>query len=168
MEAHARLEEASRKRGVALDLVKTGSVYLLTMVAKDRPFLFASVAGTLSGFGMNIVKAEAFANRHGVVLDTFSFADPSRTLELNPTEIDRLRSTLERVILGKLDVRQLLQNRPKPAPPSRKSTIESRVSFDGKGPPPPRSFRSWRRTGLACSTTWPRRFRSRAATSKWC
>jgi [protein-PII] uridylyltransferase len=133
IESHARLEEASHKRGVAVDLVKAGALYQLTIVAKDRPFLFASVAGTLSGFGMNIVKAEAFANRHGVVLDTFTFADPSRTLELNPTEIDRLRTTLERVILGRQDVKQLLQNRPKPAPPSRKAKIESRVSFDGEG-----------------------------------
>lgn len=133
VEAHAQLEEASRKRGAALDLVKTGALYQLTMVAKDRPFLFASVAGTLSGFGMNIVKAEAFANRQGIVLDTFTFADPSRTLELNPTEVDRLRTVLERVILGKQDVKQLLKDRPKPAPPSRKSKIESRVSFNGDG-----------------------------------
>src|SRR5262249_42188552 len=66
----------------------------------------------------------------GIVLDTFSFADPSRTLELNPTEMDRLRATMERVVLGKQDVKELLRNRPKPAPPSRKSKIEARVSFD--------------------------------------
>ena len=132
IQAHVALEEASRKRGVALDLVKTGAAYQLTIITRDRPFLFASVAGTLSGFGMNIVKAEAFANRQGIVLDTFTFADPSRTLELNPTEIDRLRATLERVILGKLEVKELLRNRPKPALPSRKSKIDARVSFDGE------------------------------------
>ena len=133
IEAHIALEEAGRKRGVALDLVKAGPVYQLTLITRDRPFLFASVAGTLSGFGMNIVKAEAFANRQGIVLDTFSFADPSRTLELNPSEIDRLRAALERVILGKADVKELLRNRPKAAPPSRKSRIETRISFDGEG-----------------------------------
>jgi [protein-PII] uridylyltransferase len=79
---------------------------------------------------MNIVKAEAFANKHGVVLDTFSFTDPSHTLELNPSEIDRLRATLERVVLEKQDVKELLRNRPKPAAPSRKSKIDARVSFD--------------------------------------
>jgi [protein-PII] uridylyltransferase len=131
IQAHVRLEETSRKRGVTVELVKAGPVYQLTLIARDRPFLFASVAGTLSGFGMNIVKAEAFANRQGIVLDTFSFADPSRTLELNPTEIDRLRATMERVILGRQDVKDLLRNRPKPAAPSRKSKIEARVSFDG-------------------------------------
>ena len=35
-----------------------------------------------------------------MVLDTFVFADPHRTLELNPTEVDRLRTTAERVIAG--------------------------------------------------------------------
>ena len=56
------------------------------------------MAGTLSSFGINILKAEAFANRRGTVLDTFTFADPNRTLELNPQEVDRLKSTLDRAI----------------------------------------------------------------------
>ena len=79
-----QLELEGRPRGVAAALEKSGSVYRLTLVTGDRPFLFATVAGTLSSFGMNILKAEAFANRRGTVLDTFSFADPLRTLELNP------------------------------------------------------------------------------------
>jgi [protein-PII] uridylyltransferase len=44
--------------------------------------------------------------------------------------VDRLRSTAERVIAGKMDVKTLLRNRPKPAPPSRKSAIPGRVSFN--------------------------------------
>jgi [protein-PII] uridylyltransferase len=131
IERHVRLEESGRKRGVSIELEKTGALYQLTMITHDRPFLFASVAGTLSGFGMNIVKAEAFANKQGVVLDTFTFSDPSHTLELNPSEIERLRATLERVVLGKQDVKELLRNRPKVAAPSRKSKIDARVSFDG-------------------------------------
>jgi len=131
IEAHLRLEEAGRKRGVSVQVVKTGAAYQLTIITRDRPFLFASVAGTLSGFGMNIVKAEAFANKQGIVLDTFTFSDPSHTLELNPTEMDRLRGTMERVVLGRQDVKELLRNRPKPAAPTRKSKIETRISFDG-------------------------------------
>jgi [protein-PII] uridylyltransferase len=132
MEEHYRLEAASRTRGVALDLKKANSGWLLTLVTGDRPFLFASVAGTLSSFGMNILKAEAFANRRGTVLDTFLFTDPSRTLELNPTEVDRLRVILESVILGKREVEQLLRNRPKPVLPSRKAGVPTAVSFDSE------------------------------------
>jgi len=127
---HMKLDHESRAQGVAVNLEKLNSVYRLTLVTRDRPFLFATIAGTLSSFGMNILKAEAFANRRGTVLDTFSFADPLRTLELNPTEADRLRATLERAVMGRADVKQLLRSRPRISPPSRKARIEPTVHFD--------------------------------------
>ncbi len=64
------------------------------------------------------------------MLDTFLFADPNRTLDLNPSEADRLRAVAERVVTGKKDVRELLKSRPKPQPPSRKARIPATVSFD--------------------------------------
>ncbi len=132
IDTHMALEGKSRKRGVAVAIRKLDSAYELTLVAAtDRPGLFAAAAGTLSSFGMNILKAEAFSNRRGLILDTFTFADPSRTLELNPTENDRLRTTAERVILGKTDVRHLLRNRPKPLLPTRNSRVKAQVTFDG-------------------------------------
>ena len=132
IDEHMALEERSRKRGVAVEVRKLESAWQLTLVASDRPGLFASAAGTLSSFGMNILKAEAFSNRRGLVLDTFTFADSNRTLDLNPTEVDRLRSTAERVIGGKIDVRELLKSRPKPTLPSRKARIPASVSFDSE------------------------------------
>ena len=130
IERHMQLELQSREHGAAVEIEKTGSAYRLTLVTGDRPFLFASIAGTLSSFGMNILKAEAFANRRGTVLDTFSFADPVRTLELNPTEVDRLKAMVERAALGRADVKQLLRSRPRPSPPSRKARIAPSVSVD--------------------------------------
>ncbi|HTS63119.1 MAG TPA: hypothetical protein VMH28_13915 [Candidatus Acidoferrales bacterium] len=129
---HMALGAQSRKKGVAVEVRRLESAWQLTLVAGDRPGLFAAAAGTISSFGMNILKAEAFANRQGLVLDTFTFADPSRTLDLNPPEVDRLRATLERVLAGKADVKELLRNRPRPAPPSRKARIPARVRFDGE------------------------------------
>ncbi len=38
---------------------------------------------------MNIVKAGAFSNDAGVIVDSFQFTDVFRTLELNPSEKDR-------------------------------------------------------------------------------
>jgi [protein-PII] uridylyltransferase len=132
MEAHMALRERSRARGVAVEVERADSAWRLTLVATDRAGLFASVAGTLSSFGLNILMAEAFSNRRGLVLDTFTFADPHRTLELNPSEVERLRATVEKVILHKTDVRGLLRNRPKPKLPSRKAGIQTRVSFDSE------------------------------------
>ena len=132
IDEHMALEAVYRKRGVAVDVRRLESAWQLTLVAGDRPGLFASAAGTLSSFGMNILKAEAFGNRQGLVLDTFTFADPLRTLDLNPPEVDRLRATVERVLGGKVEVKDLLRNRPKPSPPSRKARIPARVRFDGE------------------------------------
>jgi len=132
IDGHMALEEMSRKKGVAVEIRKLESAWLLTLVAGDRPGLFASVAGTLSSFGMHILKAEAFSNRRGLALETLAFADPTRTLDLNPTEVDRLRATTERVIAGKTDVAELLRSRPKPTLPSRKARIPARVSFDSE------------------------------------
>ncbi len=132
IKAHAEIEGRSRQTGVAVELTRQEGAYRLDLVSRDRPFLFASLAGALSSFGMNILKAEAFANRQGVVLDTFTFADPHRTLELNPSEADRLRVVLQRVALGRVEVRALLQNRPKPTPLSRRTKVQPSVSFDAK------------------------------------
>ncbi len=132
IEAHMALRDKSRVRGVAAEVERVDSAWRLTLVATDRPGLFASMAGTLSSFGMDILKAEAFSNRRGLVLDTFTFADPHRTLELNPSEVERLRTVAEKVLLHKTDVRELLRNRPKPKLPSRKAGIQTRVSFDSE------------------------------------
>ena len=130
IDAHMALAEKSRPKGVAVEIQKQASAWQLTLVASDRPGLFASVAGTLSSFGLNILKAEAFANRRGLVLDSFTFADPNRTLDLNPSEVDRLRLTVERAISGKVNVAELLRSRPKPTLPSRKARIPAKVSVD--------------------------------------
>ena len=78
---------------------------------------------------MDILKAEAFSNERGLILDTFVFDDPRRTLELNPTENDRLRQTLEDVALGRLDTEQLLRGRTAHNR-LKKRTVEPRVHFD--------------------------------------
>ena len=128
IQAHIQLREVSRPTGAAVDITKLESVYRATVVARDKPALFASMAGALSSFGMDILKAEAFANPHGMILDTFVFADPQRTLDLNSPELERLQQTLERAALGKLNVDQLLKSRP--APQKTKRRTEPSVHFD--------------------------------------
>jgi [protein-PII] uridylyltransferase len=130
IDGHMELEQRSAQRGAAVDVHRLETAWQLTLVTADRPGLFAAAAGTLSSFGMNILKAEAFSNRRGIVLDTFTFADPNRTLDLNPSEVDRLRTVTERVLAGKANVRELLRNRPKPKLPSRKAAVPARVSFN--------------------------------------
>ena len=104
IQSHIDLYEVSRPTGVAVRLDRIEGAWRLTVVALDRPALFASFAGAISSFGLDILKAEAFSNAAGIILDTFLFADPKQALERNPSEVDRLRDLVRRVALGKTDV----------------------------------------------------------------
>jgi [protein-PII] uridylyltransferase len=128
IEAHMRLYEESRPTGVAVQLDRVEGAYLLTVIARDMPALFASFAGAISSFGLDILKAEAFSNTRGTILDTFVFTDPQRTLELNPSESERLLDLIRRVALGKTDGQRLLRSRAQPDP--KKRSAPPQVHFD--------------------------------------
>ncbi|MGD0435876.1 MAG: HD domain-containing protein, partial [Bryobacteraceae bacterium] len=129
IEAHIALWELSRPTGAAARIDRWAGVNRATIVARDMPALFAALAGAISSFGMDILKAEAFSNDQGQILDTFVFADPKRTLDLNAEERERFEETLEQVALGMLDVEKLLQGRPMPAQ-QKSRTIRPSVHFD--------------------------------------
>ncbi|MBC8164300.1 MAG: hypothetical protein H7Y20_00335, partial [Bryobacteraceae bacterium] len=130
---HLELSRQNQSTGAAIELERRSGFWGLTVVTSDRPGLLAGLAGAVSSFGMNIVRAEAFANSGGVVLDSIVFEDPLRTLELNPPEVERLKTVLKRVVLGKEDVGKLLQGRPRPAAPTRTAQILPAVFFDNEG-----------------------------------
>ncbi|MBW4043785.1 MAG: [protein-PII] uridylyltransferase [Acidobacteria bacterium] len=81
------------------------------LITRDRPLLFADMAGVLSAWGMNIVKADAFSNAAGIIVDTFQFTDPFQTLELNPTEVNRFLESIRNVISGRSSIEKLLSGR---------------------------------------------------------
>jgi [protein-PII] uridylyltransferase len=130
IEGHVQLYRQLESRPVAVEISHQRGIYRLTLLTRDKPALFASVAGAISSFGLNILKAEAFSNASGMVVDTFTFSDPHRTLELNPPEMDRLRGIVRKVVEGRQPVERLLRARPKPSPPSRKAHLQPRVAFN--------------------------------------
>ena len=132
--AHLQLFELSRPTGVALRLDPLEGAYRLTVVARDKPFLFASFAGAISSFGLDILKAEAFSNASGVLLDTFVFGDPKRMLQQNPSEADRLSDLIQRIALGKTDAHRLLRSR-QGLPDPKKRSLPSQVQFDSEACP---------------------------------
>jgi [protein-PII] uridylyltransferase len=105
----------------------------LTVITFDRPYLFADLAGVLSAWGMNIVKADAFSNEAGVIVDTFQFADPFQTLALNPSEIDRFSSSVRDVVSKKVPVEKLLESRRHANRRTQaKVAVETRIEFDNE------------------------------------
>jgi [protein-PII] uridylyltransferase len=131
IDGHLALARRLESAPLAIEIEHEQSTYRLTLLTRDRPALFAPVAGAISSFGLNILKAEAFSNADGVVVDTFMFSDPHRTLELNPPEVDRLRGIVRKVVEGKQDATKLLRGRPKPLLPSR-TRLKPRVAFNNE------------------------------------
>jgi len=60
---------------------------------------------------MNIGKAGAFSNAGGTVVDTFSFTDRYRTLEMNLPAWERFKTTVHDVLSGKRDLKRMLRER---------------------------------------------------------
>ena len=129
--AHFQLYQKLGAEPVQTEVKARHHSFSLTLLTADRPALFATISGVLAGWGMNIVKADAFANAAGIVLDTFQFVDLHHTLELNPGEIARLQKSLADTVNGKAPLEPLLKGREsasKARPP--KVAVETRITYD--------------------------------------
>jgi [protein-PII] uridylyltransferase len=130
--SHFQLSRPLKEKRAVADVSRRGSLYEVVVLTLDRPFLFASLCAGLSSFGLNIEKAEAFANAHGMVLDTFVVSDPLHSLDLNPNEIGRLSQTLRKVARAEVDAAELLQRRRRSFRPSRRPHVPPKIAFDNQ------------------------------------
>ncbi len=134
------LETLSAKRtavppaGVAVAHVaqaSAGAWWECTIITPDRPFLFADIAGALTAWGMDIIKADAFSNAAGIVIDTFRFLDRYRTLALNPGEAEHFQDSLADVASGRSSVERMLAARAHSVrTQNNKTRVEMQLSVD--------------------------------------
>ncbi len=129
--AHYQMARQLAERPVQLNLGGRNELYELTVLTPDRPFLFASLTGTLAAWGMNILKADAFSNTAGIALDIFRFIDVYRTLELNPSEIARFQKSVAEVLAGEVSLHTLMRGRINSQTlPKTKVRIPTQIRFD--------------------------------------
>ena len=128
---HMAMADELGEDPVQVELKRGRHWYELTLVTRDRPALFARLAGVLAAWGMNIVKANAFSNELGTVVDTLYFTDRFRTLELNLSEWDRFRRSVASVLLGEADLEKMLRDRQRAEKGSiAKVKVETKIDFD--------------------------------------
>jgi [protein-PII] uridylyltransferase len=128
---HMEMADEVGQNPVQLDLRRGRHWYELTLLTADRPYLFATLAGVLAAWGMNIVKANAFSNQAGTVVDTFYFTDRFRTLELNLSEWERFKRSITEVLLGKADLDRMLRDRQRSEKGAiTKVKVETKIDFD--------------------------------------
>ncbi len=129
---HFKMAMAFESDAVQLDFRYSSVVSELTLVTRDRPQLFAAMAGALAAWGMNIVTADAFSNRQGVVVDMFRFTDSFKTLEMNASEHAAFVKSVHDVITGTVTVEKLLSGRRRGRRKAPLVVVETRVEFDEK------------------------------------
>ena len=128
---HMTMAEQLGVDPVQVELKRGRHWYELTLVTRDRPFLFATLAGVLAAWGMNIVKANAFSNEARVVVDSIYFTDRFRTLELNLSEWARFKNSVMSVLLGEADLEKMLRDRQRSEKGAiAKVKIETKIEFD--------------------------------------
>jgi [protein-PII] uridylyltransferase len=132
--AHLEMAGSLKTEPVQLGLERGRHWYDLTLVTLDRPLLFAKVTGVLSAWGMSIVKAGAFSNAAGTVVDTFHFIDRFRTLELNLPEWERFKRSIRDVLAGEADLDKMLRDRARSEKAvAARTKIATRVDFNDTG-----------------------------------
>jgi [protein-PII] uridylyltransferase len=128
---HMEMAEEFGRDAVQVDLKRGRHWYELTLVTKDRASLFATLTGVLAAWGMNIVKAHAFSNQAGTVVDTLYFTDRFRTLELNMSEWERFKQSVAAVLSGAADLDRMLRDRQRSEKNARvKVVVETRIDFN--------------------------------------
>jgi [protein-PII] uridylyltransferase len=90
------------------------------------------MTGALAAWGMNIVTADAFSNRNGIVVDSFRFTDTFRTLEMNASEHERFVKSVHDVMSGITSVEKLLSGRRRARRKAPKVVVTPQLQFDEK------------------------------------
>jgi [protein-PII] uridylyltransferase len=129
---HLAMTRSLDRAPAQVRLERQAASWQLTLITRDRPLLFATVSGFLASWGMSIVKAEAFANAQGIVLDIFAFHDLHRTLELNPSEVGRFEQSLADTLAGGVSLEALFNDASARRGSSRrpKVPVNTQVRFD--------------------------------------
>jgi [protein-PII] uridylyltransferase len=131
--SHFQMALALDENPVQLDLRPARQLFDLTVITRDRSRLFADVAGALASWGMNIVRAGAFSNEAGVIVDSFLFSDVFRTIELNPGEKDRFLESIRDVVTQKVSIDNLLASRQHLNHPTNlKVEVPTKIEFDSE------------------------------------
>lgn len=130
--AHARLARGLKADEMHAALENRDGIWELTVVMRDRPFLFSNISGVLSYFGMDIHRGQAMTTPDHLVLDVFDFSDSEGFLARNPGAAAEIYRMLEGVAGGTVDVQQLLRGREGSLVHRPRRRVAPMVNFDNE------------------------------------
>jgi [protein-PII] uridylyltransferase len=129
---HVRLARGINRDEVHTYLERHHDVWELTIVTRDKPYLFSNVSGVLSYYGMDIHRGQAMTTPDGLVLDVFQFSDEEGFLRHNAGAPAEICQTLEQAVAGTVDVPTLLRGKERSLLYRRRRHARPVVRFDNE------------------------------------
>ncbi len=129
---HVRLARDIQPDEVHASLEKHDEIWELSVVTRDKPFLFSNISGVLSYFGMDIHRGQAMTTPSGLVLDVFEFSDDEQFLTQNPAGAADIHKILQAVVAGAVDVTGLLRGKTRSVLYRHRPRFAPAVRFDNE------------------------------------
>ena len=104
----------------------------VSVTTKDRPGLFADIAGALSVCGANIADAKIFTTKDGMALDSFAVQDFERQAFDDARELAKLAGVIEKTLAGELKPAERLARRGRIRERAQVFKVAPRVLIDNK------------------------------------
>ncbi len=105
---------------------------LVSIYAADHPGLFYRIAGAISLGGANILDARIHTTRDGQAIDNFVVSDPLGRPFAEPSQLARLKTSIEDVLTGKVRLADRLAARPLARRRAEVFKVEPNVLIDNK------------------------------------
>jgi len=127
---HFEMAQRFEQEPMQIEFQHGQAINEITVVTRDRPSLFAGIAGALAAWGMNVVTADGYADGQGVVVDSFRFTDTFRTLELNASERKRFIDSVREIVSGRASAEAMIAGRRKSRRKKPLVEVETKIDFD--------------------------------------
>lgn len=107
---------------------------LFTIATRDMPALFARITGVMAANGVNILGAQIHTSSNGKALDILQVNAPQGFLITDENRWNRIRSDMQSVLEGKVQVQALVEKRKKSnvIPVTTKPRFPTRVEIDNE------------------------------------
>ncbi len=88
----------------------------MVICARDRPGLFSRITGVFAAMGLDILSARITTRKDGLILDVFRISHSGQPeVVMEPQRWARVRSLLEQVLTGSIDVARLVEESGRPS-----------------------------------------------------
>lgn len=131
---HIAIMHRAKDEGLVVDAIPdadTGTSELV-VCTKDRPGLFAAIAGALSSHLVDVTSAAGFTAPDGIVVDSFTVSDARNGTPLTKAQTDRIERILRDVLVDGADIGDYMERARKKIFTllQPKVPIRTRIQFD--------------------------------------